>query len=160
MDIFLKITGTARTDSEDTTETITRGTFYRKDETVYLFYSGADEETPELITKHRITVREGRVEIQRTGLLQSLMILAPEERHPCDYVSPLGVIRLDFRCTSMAIRESSEQFLVQLDYEILVEDTVVSVNHLEMEATPVEENASFLIPDEIIPEETEEPLNV
>ena len=56
MDVLIKINATIRSDSEEVTESLVRGSYYRKDDDLYLFYEGVDEETPGLITRHRIVV--------------------------------------------------------------------------------------------------------
>ncbi|MBO4626600.1 MAG: DUF1934 domain-containing protein [Lachnospiraceae bacterium] len=136
MDILLKITGTARTETEDTTETLTRGTFYRNDGALYFFYDGSDDETPELITNHRITVKGDRVEVQKRGAIQTKMVIAPGELNQCDYATPFGILRLDFYGTSVDISETPECVRIAMNYEIRIDGTVVSENDLVIEATP------------------------
>ena len=144
MDILLKITGTARTETEDTTETLTRGTFYRNDGTLYFFYDGSDDETPELITNHRITVKGDRVEVQKRGAIQTKMVIAPGELNQCDYATPFGILRLDFYGTSVDISETPECVRIAMNYEIRIDGTVVSENKLLIEAFPAEEKTTML----------------
>ena len=132
MDILLKITGTAQTDTVDTTETLTRGTFHRHGETLYIFYDGADDETPELITRHRIVIDGDRVEVQKRGLNQ------------CDYATPFGILRLDFYGISVNVEQTESCVRIRMSYEIRIDGTVVSENELLIEAFPTEENTTML----------------
>ena len=144
MDILLKITGTARSETEDTTETLTRGTFYRNNGTLYFFYDGSDDETPELITNHRITVQDSRVEVQKRGAIQTKMVIAPGELNQCDYATPFGILRLDFYGTSVDVTETPESVRIAMNYEIRIDGTVVSENELLIEAFPADKNAVMM----------------
>jgi len=148
MDVFLKITGNTKTEPEqttDTTEMLTRGTFYRNHGCLYFFYDGADEETPELITNHRITVKDRRVEVQRRGAIDTRMIIAPGELNQSDYATPFGILRLDFYGHSVDVTEAESFLRVNMKYEIRIDGTVVSTNELFLEATPVEEGTTMFL---------------
>ena len=142
MDVLLKITGIVRSDTEDVTESLVRGSYYRKDGDIYIFYEGVDEETPQLITRHRIVVRGDRVEVQRTGALRSTMLIVPGELHQCDYETPYGVLQLDFFGISVETEETDTGVRIRMNYEIRLADTAVSENELVIEATAAEEGAS------------------
>ena len=144
MDILLKITGTAQTDTVDTTETLTRGTFHRHGETLYIFYDGADDETPELITRHRIVIDGDRVEVQKRGAIQTMMVTQPGELNQCDYATPFGILRLDFYGISVDVEQTESCVRIRMSYEIRIDGTVVSENELLIEAFPTEENATML----------------
>ena len=136
MDILLKITGTARSETEDTTETLTRGTFYRRNGVLFFFYDGSDDETPELITKHRITVQGNRVQVRKSGAIETEMVVAPGELNQCDYATPFGILRLDFYGLSVEVTEEASA--------IRIDGTVVSENNLFLEATPYREEDTML----------------
>jgi|GEM_PF-2670456 Uncharacterized protein conserved in bacteria len=141
MDVLLKITGIARSDTEDVTESIVRGSYYRKDDDIYLFYEGVDEETPQLITRHRIVVRGNRVEVQRTGALRSSMVIVPGELNQSEYETPYGTLQLDFFGISAETEARDDGVTVRMKYEIRLADTIVSENELVIEATATEDAA-------------------
>lgn len=147
MEVFLKITGTAKTDTEDTTETLTGGTCYRKNGLIYLFYDGADDDTPSLITKHRITISGERVEIQKTGAVRSLMIVERGEVHACDYATPFGILKLEFAGHGITVTEERTRIRIALSYDIRIEGNRISSNYLEIEATPYREGEYFPEPE-------------
>ena len=144
MDILLKITGTARSETEDTTETLTRGTFYRRNGVLFFFYDGSDDETPELITKHRITVQGNRVQVRKSGAIETEMVVAPGELNQCDYATPFGILRLDFYGLSVEVTEEASAIRIAMAYEIRIDGTVVSENNLFLEATPYREEDTML----------------
>lgn len=141
MDVLLKITGIARSDTEDVTESIVRGSYYRKDDDIYLFYEGVDEETPQLITRHRIVVRGNRVEVQRTGALRSSMVIVPGELNQSEYETPYGTLQIDFFGISAETEARDDGVTVRMKYEIRLADTIVSENELVIEATATEDAA-------------------
>lgn len=138
MEVLFRITGVAKTDTEDVTETLTRGTLERVGDALLLYYVGADEETPELVTEHHITVTENRVEVIRTGAIQTTMIIETGELHRCEYATPFGLLLLDFRGERVNVGETESGVRVETAYEICIENVVVSTNSLTIEATPVE----------------------
>ena len=139
MDVLIRINATIRSETEETTESLVRGSYYRKDDDIYLFYEGVDEETPQLITRHRIVVRGDRVDIQRTGALQSKMCIQPGELNECEYETPYGMLQLDFYGISVEAEASDTGMKLKLVYEIRLADVPVSENELLIEATVAEE---------------------
>ena len=140
MDVLLNITGIARSDTEDVSESLVRGQYYKKDDDYDLFYDGVDDETPQLITHHRIIVREGkRVEVQRTGAIRTTMIIVPGELNQCNYSTPYGVLLLDFWGVSLSVEEREFGVRIEMEYEIRIDNLVVSHNTLILDATAVPE---------------------
>ncbi|MBP5491179.1 MAG: DUF1934 domain-containing protein [Lachnospiraceae bacterium] len=138
MDVLLKITGIARSDTEDVTESLVRGSYYCKDGDIYIFYEGVDEETPQLITRHRIVIRGNTAEIQRTGAIQSKMIIVPGELNQCNYATPYGVLQLDFYGIAVEAEADETGVRIRLNYEIRISDVPVSENELLIETSAEE----------------------
>ncbi len=138
MDVLLKITGIARSDTEDVTESLVRGSYYCKDGDIYIFYEGVDEETPQLITRHRIVIRGNTAEIQRTGAIQSKMIIVPGELNQCNYATPYGVLQLDFYGIAVEAEADETGVRIRLNYEIRISDVSVSENELLIETSAEE----------------------
>ncbi|MBR4813768.1 MAG: DUF1934 domain-containing protein [Lachnospiraceae bacterium] len=139
MDVLIKINATIRSDSEEVTESLVRGSYYRKDDDLYLFYEGVDEETPGLITRHRIVVSGNCVDIQRTGALQSKMRIVPGELNQCEYETPYGTLEMDFFGITVESEADDSGMKLRLVYEIRLADVPVSENELLIEATVAEE---------------------
>ena len=137
MDVLLKIKGIVRSDTEDVTESMVCGSYYRKDDSIYIFYEGVDEETPELITRHRIVVTGDRVEVQRTGAIRSSMLIVPGELNQCEYETPYGVLQLDFYGISVEAEAGETSVRIRMTYEIRLADSPVSENELIIEGSGV-----------------------
>ena len=138
MDVLIKITATIRSETEEVTESLVRGSYYRKDDDIYLFYEGVDEETPQLITRHRIVISGNSVDIQRSGAIRSKMHIVPGELNQCEYETPYGSLQLDFYGIAAEAEANDEGMKLRLVYEIRLADVPVSENELLIEATAAE----------------------
>jgi uncharacterized beta-barrel protein YwiB (DUF1934 family) len=96
-----------------------------------------DEETPELITRHRIVVTGDRVEVQRTGAIRSSMLIVPGELNQCEYETPYGVLQLDFYGISVEAEAGETSVRIRMTYEIRLADSPVSENELIIEGSGV-----------------------
>ncbi|MBO4652041.1 MAG: DUF1934 domain-containing protein [Lachnospiraceae bacterium] len=141
MDVLIKITATIRSETEEVTESLVRGSYYRKDDDIYLFYEGVDEETPQLITRHRIVISGNSVDIQRSGAIRSKMHIVPGELNQCEYETPYGSLQLDFYGIAAEAEANDEGMKLRLVYEIRLADVPVSENELLIEATAAEAEA-------------------
>lgn len=137
MDALLKIKGIVRSDTEDVTESMVCGSYYRRDNAIYIFYEGVDEETPELITNHRIIVEGNRVEVRRTGAIRSTMTIVPGELNQCEYETPYGVLQLDFYGISVEAEAGETTVRLRMVYEIRLADNPISENELIIEGSGV-----------------------
>ena len=118
-DILVSVKGlhTLETDGEDEIEVFSAGKYYLKNGKHYIMYEELVEETGEIV-KNRITLRDGHMEVQKTGLMNTKMVFESEHKHMSWYNTPFGNMLAGIEVKDMQVSESENLIEIKVDYEL------------------------------------------
>lgn len=115
-DVLVSVCGVQYQEAEtDKTETITVGSYYKKDDSHYLFYEEMLEGFKEPV-KNMVKFSRGQLSVQKRGLITSNMIFDEKKKNLSNYVTPYGNIMVGIDARKVELEEEEEQIRVQVDY--------------------------------------------
>ena len=102
-------------------EALHTGTYYYKNGKHYLFYEEVAEGFPG-VTKAQIRwQKDGTLEVIKKGISNSHMIFEKNQRHACDYQTPLGNLDLGILTKRMSYKEAENKIEIAAEYNMDVE---------------------------------------
>ncbi len=107
------------------TETVHRGEYFKKDDSIYLLY----EETFEGesgTAKNTIKWKNGVLELTRKGLINARMVFEQGKTHMTDYASPYGLLQLGVQTERVFCVERQEGFELHTEYVLTAQEEPVS----------------------------------
>ena len=130
--VQLKITGVqnAREGSFPVT-LLVGGTYYRKGDVHYIFYTEVDEDGLE--TKNRLTVRPGQVELRKQGQGSSVLAFEAGQKKNCHYHTIAGTMQLVSDTKRIHWEEASRTRRLHMAYTLFMGDCHMSDNELTLE---------------------------
>ena len=141
-DVFIRIVGlqTPVGDTEvgdnEPIEVVHTGTYYFKNSKHYLFYEEAAEGFKG-VTKAQIRwEKDGIFEVIKKGISNSHMIFEKNQRHTCDYQTPLGSLNLGILTKRMSSKEGEDMLEVAAEYNMDVEWEPVAKCMIKVQVQP------------------------
>lgn len=102
---------------EEEVEVFSAGKYYFKNGKHYVLYDEMVEDT-KTIVKNRITLKDGRLEVKKTGPVNSLLIFEEEKKNNSWYNTPFGQLMAGIDVQSMRVKEQEDLIEIQVDYEL------------------------------------------
>lgn len=118
-------------DADEPIEVISAGTYMRKDDTHYLSYEEADENGN--ITKNRIKVTPGSIEMVKKGAVTTQMIFLLGEKQYACYATPFGDLTLGITTKTISVTDTGDSLLTELRYGLEINGEHVSDCELDVE---------------------------
>lgn len=132
-DIKLTVKGVQRDDTgnQDSTEITVSGEYYFRNGSHYIFYEETDGDSGEHV-KNSLKIKGNLLELNRKGMVNSRMVFETGKRHAMDYATPYGVLRMETVTSRILFSEGAEDIGILLEYELWMEETLVSVCELTL----------------------------
>ena len=105
------------TADEEEVEVFSAGKYYFKNGKHYIFYDEMVEDTGTVV-KNRITLKDGRMEVKKTGPFHSQLVFEEERKNNSWYNTPFGQLMAGIEVQSMRIKEEEKLLEIRVDYEL------------------------------------------
>ncbi len=118
-EVLLAITGMQfeMTEETGTIQTITAAEYYNKNNSRYVIYEEADEETGQK-TRGRIKFREDLVEVDKSGYVNVHMLFEENKKSLTNYATPFGNILIGIDTKKITLTESNDKIQIDVDYAL------------------------------------------
>lgn len=121
----------------DKIETITKGEYYKKNDGHYIIYDEATEGF-EQTTKSIIHIKGHELNITKRGLVNVHMIFEENKKNMTNYSTPYGDILIGIDARKVALTESEERMIVDVDYSLEVNYEHFADCNIKMDIRPKE----------------------
>ena len=118
-------------DADEPIEVISAGTYMRKEDTHYLSYEEADENGN--MTKNRIKITPGAIEMVKKGAVTTQMIFLLGEKQYACYATPFGDLTLGITTKTISVTDTGDSLLTELRYGLEINGEHVSDCELDVE---------------------------
>ena len=151
-DVLVKITGLQtdtlnEEDEHEPVEIITAASYYEKDGKHYIFYEEL-EEGSESVTKNRITINSSRIEIQRSGSVNTNMIFDENAKTSTVYETPYGLMTMGISSGRIFLDVQDELIRAGMTYTLDIDSQALLSCELSMQVVP-KKNGRTLLADRI-----------
>lgn len=118
-DVLISVKGLHALDAadEEEVEVFSAGKYYFKNGKHYIFYDEMVEDTGTVV-KNRITLKDGRMEVKKTGPFHSQLVFEEERKNNSWYNTPFGQLMAGIEVQSMRIKEEEKLLEIRVDYEL------------------------------------------
>ena len=118
-DILVSVKGlhTLESEGEDEIEVFSAGKYYLKNGKHYILYEELVEETGEII-KNRITLKDGHMEVQKSGPMSAKMVFESDHKNMSWYNTPFGNLLAGIEVKDMQVKEEEDLLEIKVDYEL------------------------------------------
>lgn len=118
-DVLISVKGLHALDAadEEEVEVFSAGKYYFKNGKHYIFYDEMLEDTGTVV-KNRITLKDGRMEVKKTGPFHSQLVFEEERKNNSWYNTPFGQLMAGIEVQSMRIKEEEKLLEIRVDYEL------------------------------------------
>lgn len=132
-DVYITVTGTLTDEEghETSTETRVQGQYFFRGECRYLLYKEPDPSS-ETDTDNILKIRDGLVELRRSGAIRSRMLFETGKTHTAVYMTPYGSLPLEVRTEEIRCFWSDNIGSLSLCYCLLSEGILLSQNRISI----------------------------
>lgn len=118
-EVLLAITGMQfdMTEEESNIQTITAAEYYNKNNSRYVIYEEADEESGQK-TRGRIKFREDLLEVDKSGFVNVHMLFEENKKSLTNYATPFGNILIGIDTKKITLTESNDKIKIDVDYAL------------------------------------------
>lgn len=118
-EVLLAITGMQfdMTEEESNIQTITAAEYYNKNNSRYVIYEEADEESGQK-TRGRIKFREDLLEVDKSGFVNVHMLFEENKKSLTNYATPFGNILIGIDTKKITLTEESDKIQIDVDYAL------------------------------------------
>lgn len=121
-DILISVKGlhTLDNDEEDQEiEVFSAGKYYFKNGKHYILYEEQTEDSGDIV-KNRIMLKDGCIEVQKKGPINSKMIFEQDKKNSSWYNTPFGNLMAGTTVTDMQVKEEEDLIDIRVSYELEV----------------------------------------
>ena len=113
-------------------ELVTKGTYFQKNGKHYITYDEmlSDEKK---ITKNLVKISDDSVEITKKGEVSVNMLFEKDKKNLSFYELPFGNMLIGVQAEKLEFRQSEDGLLVDMDYELEIDEKYVSQCQMKME---------------------------
>ena len=130
---LINVLGTQNVDGEsDSIEVITTGDYKLDGDTVIITYPEYSEENPNQRTDTTVTLRGGRLTIERRGEMSSRLMLEKGQRHRCVYDTPMGSMMIGIFTDSITTKLNDRGGEIRASYQLDFNNSAVSYNEFNI----------------------------
>ena len=118
-EVLLAITGMQfdMAEEESNIQTITAAEYYNKNNSRYVIYEEADEESGQK-TRGRIKFREDLLEVDKSGYVNVHMLFEENKKSLTNYATPFGNILIGIDTKKITLTESDNKIQIDVDYAL------------------------------------------
>ncbi|BBF44526.1 hypothetical protein lbkm_3239 [Lachnospiraceae bacterium KM106-2] len=128
-DVLISISGLQFEINEDEAiEVISVGDYHYRNEKHYILYEDVvpDENGKDELTKNMIKVGNNIVEITKKGANNVHMVFELGKKNMTLYNTPIGALMIGLNTTSLVVKESEEELLINIEYSLDINYSHVS----------------------------------
>lgn len=146
-DVLITISGLQMIEGDESSpvEIVTTGTYYRKNDRQYILYDEVMEEFGG-VTKNRVQIGDGCMEIFKHGVSCVHMIFDPGRKTLTSYQTPYGSFLLGIGTRRLQIGQDENTMDIKIEYDLDVNDEHLAECTLRMNIRP-REAKNFLTDD-------------
>ncbi len=118
-EVLLAITGMQfdMTEEAGNIQTITAAEYYNKNNSRYVIYEEADEESGQK-TRGRIKFREDLLEVDKSGYINVHMLFEENKKSLTNYATPFGNILIGIDTKKITLTEETDKILIDVEYAL------------------------------------------
>ena len=118
-EVLLAITGMLfdMMEEEGNIQTITAAEYYNKNNSRYVIYEEADEESGQK-TRGRIKFKEDLLEVDKSGFVNVHMLFEENKKSLTNYATPFGNILIGIDTKKITLTESNDKIQIDVDYAL------------------------------------------
>ena len=98
-------------------QTITAAEYYDKNNSRYVIYEEADEESGQK-TRGRIKFKENLLEVDKSGYVNVHMLFEENKKSLTNYATPFGNILIGIDTKKITLTESDDKIQIDVDYAL------------------------------------------
>ena len=121
-DILISVKGLHTLDNaedEQEIEVFSAGKYYFKNGKHYILYEEQTEDSGDIV-KNRITLKDGCIEVQKKGHVNSKMVFEQDKKNSSWYNTPYGNLMAGTTVTDMRVTEDENLIDIRVSYELEV----------------------------------------
>ncbi len=121
-DILISVKGLHTLDNaedEQEIEVFSAGKYYFKNGKHYILYEEQTEDSGDIV-KNRITLKDGCIEVQKKGPVNSKMVFEQDKKNSSWYNTPYGNLMAGTMVTDMRVTEDENLIDIRVSYELEV----------------------------------------
>ena len=131
----ITVTGSGELSGDESITNSSTGKVYTKNGSRFFLYEINDENESGIAVKYLLKLTVNNLEMTKTVKNQKTKIVyKPGKKTESEYHSPFGTLLLTFDTISFCITENEEKLLIELKYNIWMDNDIVSRNRLKIEA--------------------------
>ncbi len=121
-DILISVKGLHTLDNADEDQEIevfSAGKYYFKNGRHYILYEEQADDSGDIV-KNRITLKDGCIEVQKKGSVNSRMVFEQDKKNSSWYNTPFGDLMAGTTVTDMRVTEDENLIDIRVSYELEV----------------------------------------
>ena len=133
-DILISVKGfhtLENTEDDQEIEVFSAGKYYFKNGKHYILYEEQAEDSAEII-KSRITLKDGCLEVRKTGPVHSQMTFEQDRKNMSWYNTPFGDLMAGILVTDMHVTEDENLLAIQVKYQLEVNYEHIADSKIEI----------------------------
>lgn len=133
-DILISVKGfhtLDNTEDDQEIEVFSAGKYYFKNGKHYILYEEQVEDSAEII-KNRITLKDGCMEVRKSGPVHSQMVFEQDRKNMSWYNTPFGDLMAGIRVTDMQITEEENLLDIHVSYQLEVNYERIADSKIEI----------------------------
>ena len=144
-DVLVTIRGLQFTSeaNADTTEVITAGEYYFKNEKHYIIYEEAFEGTQE-VGRNVIKIKPDYMELTRKGVNSVHMVFEKNKKNVTYYYTPFGSLLIGIDAHKVEIEEAEQRLHIDVEYDLEINYEHVADCRIDMDIAPRETGSGFV----------------
>lgn len=117
-------------------EVIVPGQYFLKNGKHYILYEEVEESGLGVIKNTLKVTGTSRVEMKKSGVLNSHMIFEKGTKHVTSYRTPYGQMQIGTDTKELSVREEEERLRIQVKYILEAEEIPVAESRIRIEVVP------------------------
>lgn len=133
-DILISVKGfhtLDNTEDDQEIEVFSAGKYYFKNGKHYILYEEQVEDSAEII-KNRITLKDGCMEVRKSGPVHSQMVFEQDQKNMSWYNTPFGDLMAGIRVTDMQVTEEENLLDIHVSYQLEVNYERIADSKIEI----------------------------
>lgn len=102
-----------------TIETITRGTYYKRNGSHYVLFEDMMEGSDEVVDSI-MKFNENEMQLTKKGPINVSMLFEPNRKNIANYETPYGAIQIGIDAKRLEVEEEMDKIALNIDYELEV----------------------------------------
>lgn len=119
-------------EKQEPIELVIPGTYTIKDDVELIEYDEVFEGFENLPAKNRVEIRDGSIEVHKTGAAEVDMVFVPGKRNLSYYTTPFGTIEMGISTMAVNTRRDDDNINIRAEYALAMNSELVADCVLDM----------------------------